>query len=31
MGSTKVLIGGAMPDATAAAAPFDVRYAYVHS
>jgi hypothetical protein len=31
MGSNKVLIGGAMPDAQAAAAPFDVRYAYVHS
>jgi hypothetical protein len=31
MGSNKLLIGGAMPDATAAAAPFDVRYAYVHS
>ena len=31
MGSSKLLIGGAMPDATAAAAPFDVRYAYVHS
>lgn len=31
MGSSKVLIGGAMPDETAATAPFDVRYAYVHS
>lgn len=31
MGSSKVLIGGAMPDATAAAAPFDVRYRYIHS
>ena len=31
MGSSKLLIGGAMPDATAAAAPYDVRYAYVHS
>jgi hypothetical protein len=31
MGSSKVLIGGSFSDATAAAAPFDVRYAYVHS
>jgi hypothetical protein len=31
MGSNKVLIGGSFSDATAAAAPFDVRYAYVHS
>ena len=31
MGSDKVLVGGSMPDETAAAAPFDVRYAYVHS
>lgn len=31
MGSTKVLIGGLMPDATAATAPFDVRYRYIHS
>ncbi|MEW2119261.1 RICIN domain-containing protein [Streptomyces sp. NPDC005474] len=31
MGSNKVLIGGSMSDASAAAAPFDVRYAYVHS
>lgn len=31
MGSNKVLIGGSFNDATAAAAPFDVRYAYVHS
>jgi hypothetical protein len=31
MGSTKVLIGGSFSDTTAAAAPFDVRYAYVHS
>ncbi|MEU3889424.1 RICIN domain-containing protein [Streptomyces sp. NPDC029041] len=31
MGSSKVLIGGSMSDASAAAAPFDVRYAYVHS
>lgn len=31
MGSAKVLIGGSFGDTTAAAAPFDVRYAYVHS
>ncbi|WP_051838262.1 RICIN domain-containing protein [Streptomyces sp. NRRL F-2580] len=31
MGSSTVLIGGSMPDASATAAPFDVRYAYVHS
>jgi len=31
MGSNKVLIGGAFSDATAAAAPFDVRYRYIHS
>jgi hypothetical protein len=31
MGSSTVLIGGSMSDASAAAAPFDVRYAYVHS
>lgn len=31
MGSNKVLIGGSFDDSTAAAAPFDVRYAYVHS
>jgi hypothetical protein len=31
MGSSKVLIGGSMSDAAATAAPFDVRYAYVHS
>ncbi|WP_416973931.1 RICIN domain-containing protein [Streptomyces sp. 4F14] len=31
MGSDKILIGGSMSDASAAAAPFDVRYAYVHS
>ncbi|WP_327316771.1 RICIN domain-containing protein [Streptomyces sp. NBC_01235] len=31
MGSSKVLIGGSMSDASANAAPFDVRYAYVHS
>ncbi|MGW2716130.1 RICIN domain-containing protein [Streptomyces sp. NPDC001492] len=31
LGSDKVLIGGSMSDASAAAAPFDVRYAYVHS
>ncbi|AYN43748.1 lectin [Streptomyces dangxiongensis] len=31
MGSDTVLIGGSMSDASATAAPFDVRYAYVHS
>ncbi|MER6032272.1 RICIN domain-containing protein [Streptomyces sp. NPDC001851] len=31
MGSSTVLIGGSMSDASASAAPFDVRYAYVHS
>ncbi|MES9520400.1 RICIN domain-containing protein [Streptomyces capoamus] len=31
MGSDKVLIGGSMSDASATAAPFDARYAYVHS
>ncbi|MCU7826758.1 RICIN domain-containing protein [Kitasatospora sp. DSM 101779] len=31
MGSTTMLIGGAMEDSSASAAPFDVRYAYVHS
>ncbi len=31
MGSSTVLIGGSMNDTSAAAAPFDVRYAYVHS
>nr|WP_234439133.1 RICIN domain-containing protein [Streptomyces sp. NRRL B-3229] len=31
MGSNKVLIGGSMSDESANAAPFDVRYAYVHS
>ncbi|MER6371445.1 RICIN domain-containing protein [Streptomyces mirabilis] len=31
MGSSRVLIGGSMTDASANAAPFDVRYAYVHS
>ncbi|MER6069645.1 RICIN domain-containing protein [Streptomyces sp. NPDC001817] len=31
MGSNTVLIGGSMSDASANAAPFDVRYAYVHS
>ncbi|KOV94167.1 lectin [Streptomyces sp. NRRL B-3648] len=31
MGSSTVLIGGSMSDASANAAPFDVRYAYVHS
>ncbi|MEV3852983.1 RICIN domain-containing protein [Streptomyces sp. NPDC050095] len=31
MGRSTVLIGGSMSDASAAAAPFDVRYAYVHS
>lgn len=31
MGSRTVLVGGSMSDASATAAPFDVRYAYVHS
>ena len=31
MGGNKILVGGSMSDASAAAAPFDVRYAYVHS
>jgi hypothetical protein len=31
MGSSTVLIGASMDDATANAAPFDLRYAYVHS
>lgn len=31
MGSNMILIGGGFDDTTAAAAPFDVRYAYVHS
>ncbi|MFJ9842017.1 RICIN domain-containing protein [Kitasatospora sp. NPDC101155] len=31
MGSSTILIGGLMDDATANAAPFDVRYAYIHS
>lgn len=31
MGSNTVLIGGMMSDASANAAPFDMRYAYVHS
>ncbi|MGW2718405.1 RICIN domain-containing protein [Streptomyces sp. NPDC001492] len=31
LGSDTVLVGGSMSDASAAAAPFDVRYAYVHS
>ncbi|MFG3054745.1 RICIN domain-containing protein [Kitasatospora sp. NPDC048239] len=31
MGSGTVLIGGSMNDASATAAPFDVRYNYVHS
>ncbi|MGW2515778.1 RICIN domain-containing protein [Streptomyces sp. NPDC001617] len=31
LGSSTVLVGGSMSDASAAAAPFDVRYAYVHS
>ncbi|MGW3122925.1 RICIN domain-containing protein, partial [Streptomyces sp. NPDC001107] len=31
MGSSTVLVGGSMDDSSAAAAPFDVRYAYVHS
>jgi hypothetical protein len=31
MGSSTVLIGASMEDASAKAAPFDLRYAYVHS
>lgn len=31
LGSSTVLLGGMMEDATANAAPFDVRYAYIHS
>jgi hypothetical protein len=31
MGSSTVLIGGSMSDASADAAPFDMRYVYVHS
>ncbi|MFE3037848.1 RICIN domain-containing protein [Streptomyces canus] len=31
MGSDKVLIGGSMTEASFKAAPFDVRYAYIHS
>ncbi|MEQ0560343.1 RICIN domain-containing protein [Amycolatopsis sp. NEAU-NG30] len=31
MGSSTLLIGGSMNDASATAAPFDVRYNYVHS
>ncbi|MER7757128.1 RICIN domain-containing protein [Kitasatospora sp. NPDC097643] len=31
MGSSTVLVGGSMDDTSANAAPFDVRYAYVHS
>lgn len=31
MGSTTMLIGGSMEDSSANAAPFDVRYNYVHS
>ncbi|MGW3030015.1 RICIN domain-containing protein [Streptomyces sp. NPDC001178] len=31
LGSDKVVIGGSMSDASANAAPFDARYAYVHS
>lgn len=31
MGHNKILIGGSFSDETAAAAPFDVRYAYIHS
>ncbi|MEU4872693.1 RICIN domain-containing protein [Streptomyces sp. NPDC021608] len=31
MGGNKILVGGSMSDASAAAAPFDVRYAYIHS
>jgi hypothetical protein len=30
-GSSTVLVGGSMEDSSAKAAPFDVRYAYVHS
>ncbi|GLP67250.1 hypothetical protein TUSST3_38720 [Streptomyces sp. TUS-ST3] len=31
LGASRVLVGGSMDDTSAAAAPFDVRYAYVHS
>ncbi|MFF2074818.1 RICIN domain-containing protein [Kitasatospora sp. NPDC058162] len=31
MGSSTVLVGGSMSDASASAAPFDAQYAYVHS
>jgi len=31
MGSSTVLIGGSMSQASASAAPFDVQYAYIHS
>ncbi|NUT37308.1 MAG: hypothetical protein HOV79_30040 [Hamadaea sp.] len=31
MGSSTVLIGGSMSDESARAAPFDLRYAYIHS
>ncbi|WP_406349031.1 RICIN domain-containing protein [Streptomyces sp. NBC_01597] len=31
LGSDKVLVGGMMEDSSANAAPFDMRYAYVHS
>ncbi|GAA1150991.1 hypothetical protein GCM10009664_18670 [Kitasatospora gansuensis] len=31
MGSSTMLLGGMMDDSTANAAPFDVRYAYIHS
>lgn len=31
MGSDKLLVGGSMSEQSASAAPFDVRYAYVHS
>ena len=31
MGSSTVLVGGSMSDASAAAAPFDLQYSYVHS
>ncbi|NUT21077.1 MAG: hypothetical protein HOV77_18000 [Hamadaea sp.] len=31
MGSSTVLIGGSMSDESASAAPFDLRYAYIHS
>jgi len=31
MGSSTVLVGGSMSDSSAAAAPFDLQYSYVHS